>query len=256
MYNEPQYIGVWGWPQIGGNIRRAALPIDGPWARMAAGVRPISPACVLLLADRAAARLRHYAAYATQLCTTTPGRSYYHPGGAARRRKSTQYRICAKQKFSEILHIYAKFPNLAKCWAPAPQSRACAWLHSPSVPYATAPNYRGAGPLRLAPQPPAPLPTASAQKAAATPPPPPVAPQPQGWALQRSSPAALSRRACVCAHAAAPRAAAWGPCHHGSTAPPCPEPIGRREGPRQRQPPLGAGPYLDTLAIILIAPNT
>ena len=74
MYNETQHIGVWGLPQIGGNIRRAALPIDGPWARMAAGVRRISPARVLLLADRAAARLRHYAAYATQLGATTPGR--------------------------------------------------------------------------------------------------------------------------------------------------------------------------------------
>ena len=79
-------------------------------------MRPISPACVLLLADGAAARLRHYAAYATQLSPTTPGRYCYHPGGAAMRQKATKNRICAKQKFSEILHIYAKFPNLAKCW--------------------------------------------------------------------------------------------------------------------------------------------
>lgn len=190
MYNEPQYIGVWGLPQIGGNIRRAALPIDGLLARMAAGLHMISPPHLPLLADGAAARLRHSAAYATQLCTTTPGRSCYHPGGAAKHRKVAQNRICAKQKFSEILHIYAKFPNLAKCWAPAPQSRACAWLHSPSVPYATAPSYRGAGPLRLAPQPPAPLPTASAQKAAATPPLPqlrhsPKAGRSNGQALRR-----------------------------------------------------------------------
>ena len=82
----------------------------------------ISPACVPLLADGAAARLRHCAAYATQLGATTPGRSYYHPGGAAKRQRAAKNRICAKQKFSEILHIYAKFPNLAKCWAPAPQS--------------------------------------------------------------------------------------------------------------------------------------
>lgn len=113
-----------------------------------------------------------------------------HPGGAAKRQKAAQNRICAKQKFSEILHIYAKFPNLAKCWVPAPKSHACAWLHSPSVPYATAPSYRGAGPLRLAPQPPAPLPTASAQKAAATPPLPrlrhsPKAGRSNGQALRR-----------------------------------------------------------------------
>lgn len=199
----------------------------------------ISQTRVSLLADEAAARLQHSAAYATQLSPTTHGRFCYHPGGAAMRRKATQYRICAKQKFSEILHIYAKFPNLAKCWAPAPQSRDCAWLHSPWVPYATAPNYRGGWPPAACAAAPGPPAYSQRTKGSCYTPPPPVAPQPQGWAHQRSSPAALSRGACDCAHAAPPCAAAWGPCHHGSTAPPCPQPIGRREGPRQRQPPAG-----------------
>ena len=55
----------------------------------------------------------------------------YHPGGAAMRRRAAANCICAKQKFSEILHIYAKFPNLAKCWAQLHKVCAGAWLRRP-----------------------------------------------------------------------------------------------------------------------------
>lgn len=113
-----------------------------------------------------------------------------HPGGAAMRRRAAQNRICAKQKFSEILHIYAKFPNLAKCWAQLHKVCAGAWLHSPWVPCATAPSYRGAGPLRLAPQPPAPLAYSQRTKGSCYTPPPrlrhsPKAGRSNGQALRR-----------------------------------------------------------------------
>ena len=50
MYNEPQYIGVWGLPQIGGKFRPGALAALALAARNAAGPGLICPEWGSLLA--------------------------------------------------------------------------------------------------------------------------------------------------------------------------------------------------------------
>lgn len=163
--------------------------------------------------------------------------------------------IYAKQKFSEILHIYAKFPNLAKCWTQLHKVCAGAWLHSPWVPCATAPSYRGAGPLRLTPQPPAPLPTASAQKAAAAPPLPGCATAPRLGAPTVRPCGAVARglRLRPCCSTMRRSMGPLPPRQHSATMPTADRP---ERGPKATPAPYrGAGPYLDTIAITLIAPN-